>query len=123
MVTQEIRLERTGEPDLVFAGQELASATSRATPDQPRWTELVAYLSSGEKPKWVLAVIGKSALPGESTRRTALIASTPEDFVPLLYKPMPDGGYKLSYPAKVLLKQLRNMFPDVAVFDPTERLS
>ena len=122
MVTQEIRLERSGEPDLVFVGEELATATSRATPDQPRWTELVAYISSGEKPKWVLAVIGKSALPGESTRRTAHIASTPEDFVPLLYKPTAEGGYKLSYPAKLLLKQLSIKYPNIGAFDPTERI-
>lgn len=116
----EHRLERTGEPDLVFSGEKIAESSSRKNQDQPRWTELIAFKT--DSGKWILSLLGKSALPGEITKSTALIAKTPEEFVQFLYKPMDDGSYRLTFPGKALLRQLKDLFPEIQCFDQIERI-
>lgn len=116
----KIRLQRTNEPDLEFEGEELARSTSRRDHDQPRWTELVVYKS--DTGKWVLNVLGRSAIPGETDRSNVAIETHPEDFVERFYSPDGDGGYRLSFPAKVLLRKLAAIFPRIAVFDLKETI-
>lgn len=116
----KIRLQRTNEPDLEFDGEELARSTSRRDHDQPRWTELVAYKT--DRGKWVLNVIGKSAIPGETERSNVAIEKDPVDFVNSFYSSDGDGGYRLSFPAKTLLRKLAEMFPDIEAFDLKETI-
>jgi hypothetical protein len=71
-----------GERTLVIEGELLAHASSRQGL-APRWTELTLYKTvSG---RYVLAGVGKSALPGEVDRAWAKVADGPEGAVNFLY--------------------------------------
>jgi len=115
-----IRLQRNNEPDLEFTGEEIARSSSRREQDQPRWTELVAYKT--ESGKWVLQIIGKSALPGESERSEVKVFNSPAEFAAGAYCNDPyTKEYKLSFPAKALMRSLYELLREPA-FDLKETI-
>lgn len=66
--TQQYRLRRPGDVDLVFDGVLLADATSRDSTDQPRWAEVRIYRSN--KGRYITETVGRSALEDEDDRVT-----------------------------------------------------
>lgn len=68
------RLQRTGDPDLVFDGDVLVDLSTRE-PGQTRWTEYRIYKTvSG---RWVTEMLGRSAMYDEHDIRKVTVCSTP----------------------------------------------
>jgi hypothetical protein len=79
MATHEVP---QGDRTLRIEGQQLAHASSRQG-QAPRWTELTLFRT--DSGRYVLAGVGKSAVPGEVDRPWAKVAEGPEGAVDFLY--------------------------------------
>ena len=70
-MADKITLARDKGPDIRFAGELLAQATTYK-PNAKRWTELQLYRT--EAGQYVCVEIGLTRVPGEKTRRSAEVA-------------------------------------------------
>lgn len=115
-----MRLPRTGELDLEFDGCEIARSSSRRD-NSPRWTEIVVYKTKSDK--WVINIVGRSEVSGEINRSTCVVCYEAKDVPASMHKPDGKGGFYLSFPAKQVMRQLCEKFPEHRQwFDETERV-
>ncbi len=120
MKTIPIRINRSTDADLSFVGSLVAESTSRRSDDALRWTDLRVYHE--ESGKWVFETVGRTRVPDESNIVRAYVAETPAELVQKMHKDDDNGGFYLSFPAKLLLRQLKELFPTVVEFDLCEKI-
>ncbi len=75
-MTENFRLERAGQPDLVFDGELIADVSSREL-TQRRWTEIRIYATATGK--YVSEIAGITLIRGEKNRRVVKVAESPEE--------------------------------------------
>lgn len=69
---------------LRFTG-ELVAQVSSEVPEKDRWTEFRLYLSDFDT--WILQIIGRSRVPGETDRFRYIMTSEPGDWIDQIVGP------------------------------------